>query len=393
MSLSHRPMDRHLEFFAGHGGTGYGLQANWRTIWANDIDPVKAEAFALNHSATMICDAIGKLNSGMIPDGDMMSATFPCTNTSAAGDRTGLLGMKSGVVYQWLRLLETRGGASTYPFAFLENPTGLISRNQGQDLHDLIARLNALGYAVNLSVVDGKHFVPQSRPRIFISAMEKSAALSVMDSLTGEQDLTVYGDLFTKPLRQWVATFADTLTMVVPRTVPALPVRHTELVDCLDLNHPDDGSWATEAETQNIIDNLVGTHHERFLKMLRSPSTMVATIARRGRQRPDGTRFNAAELSLSGLCPALRPYKGGSSRTWVLVAGQGRYAVKVITPRETARIMGYPDDYRLPEDKKAAYQCTGDSVVPQAVAWVDTHILQPVIAAHCQRGDQLSMAM
>jgi len=120
---------------------------------------------------------------------------------------------------------------------------------------------------------------------------------------------------------------------------------------------------------------------------------MVATIARRGRQKADGTRFNAAEISLSGLCPALRPYKGGSSRTWVLVAGQGQYAVKVITPRETARIMGYPDSYQLPKDKKAAYQCTGDSVVPQAVAWVDANILQPVIKAHCSHGDQLGMPL
>ena len=115
--LSHRPMNRHLEFFAGHGGTGFGLSGNWQTIWANDIDPVKAEAFSLNHRVSMLCKSISDVSANDIPDGDLMSATFPCTNTSAAGDRTGLLGIKSGVVYQWLQRLTERGGAAHYPMA------------------------------------------------------------------------------------------------------------------------------------------------------------------------------------------------------------------------------------------------------------------------------------
>ncbi len=391
--LSHRPMNRHLEFFAGHGGTGFGLSGNWQTIWANDIDPVKAEAFSLNHRVSMLCKSISDVSANDIPDGDLMSATFPCTNTSAAGDRTGLLGIKSGVVYQWLQRLTERGGAAHYPMAMLENPMGLVSRNQGNDLADLIQRLNALGYAVNLSVVDGKHFVPQSRPRIFISAIARDAAENVYNRITSASLPLHNKELYPNPLQNWMARFANALLLVAPSATPSLPERHLQLVDCLSLDDKNDGSWASEEETKNIIDNLVGPHLERFNKMLCSPHTMVATIARRGRQKADGTRFNAAEISLSGLCPALRPYKGGSSRTWVLVAGQGQYAVKVITPRETARIMGYPDSYQLPKDKKAAYQCTGDSVVPQAVAWVDANILQPVIKAHCSHGDQLGMPL
>jgi DNA (cytosine-5)-methyltransferase 1 len=361
----------HIEFFAGVGGVSVGLP-QWDTTWANDFCPMKAEYYAKNHGDHLVCEDINHLMADDIPLASLVSGTYPCTNTSCAGDRTGLFGVTSGVVYQWIKLLRAKGGADAYPFAMLENPTGLLARNKGADMRSLISTLNSLGYSVCLVVVDAFHFVPQSRPRIFINGIKKSLAHRHMQAITPTATLPTCKHLYTAPLRKWLANNSD-LDLVYGKT-PPLPVRTVHLEQVIDWQDNTSDAWADRAFTQALVDNLTGGQRRRFDQLLRSPAITIASVARRGRTRADGSRFNATEISVSGLAPAQRPYKGGSSRCWILIAGQGRYRFKCVTPRESARLMGFPDSFILPTNAKQAYQCTGDSVVPQAVAWVENAI-------------------
>ena len=152
-----------------------------------------------------------------------------------------------------------------------------------------------------------------------------------------------------------------------------------QLEDLIDLKS-ESSYWASQALTEELVANLTGVQRERFDKLVRSPAICVASVARRGRKREDGSSYNATEISTSGLAPAQRPYKGGSSRCWVLVAGKGTYRFKCVSPRESARLMGFDDSFALPDNAKQAYQCTGDSVVPQAVEWVEKHVFAPLLA-------------
>ena len=376
---SNSTVNRHIEFFAGIGGVRIGLAPNWHTTWATDIDPLKKAVYEVNddHKADYLVQDIRNLQTRDIPDAELASATFPCTNTSCAGDKSGLLGIKSGVVYRYLSKIKEKGGATSIPMTLLENPTGLIARNKGADLRDLVQRLNSLEYSVALTVVDAKHFVPQSRPRIFISSIERSLAHANMKVLSTLSGLPSDKELYPNPLRAWLSNNLD-LDLVIPVT-PTLPTRIIQLIDVLDLEDSNCDSWATPNFERELIGLMTEKHRATFRKMLLSPEMLIATVARRGRKRTDGTGFNATELSLSGLAPCQRPYKGGSSRTWVLVAGKGLYRFKVITPRESARLMGFDDGFILPLNSKDAYQATGDSVAPQAIRWVDEHIFQPII--------------
>jgi DNA (cytosine-5)-methyltransferase 1 len=367
----------HAEFFAGIGGMAFGLN-HFNTVWANDICPIKERTFKLNHNdVEFICDDINNILVTDIPNTTLVSATYPCTNTSCAGDRTGLLGVKSGVVYKWLELMKSKGGAETHPFAILENPTGLIARNHGSDLTDLISQLNSLGYAVNLMVVDAKHFVPQSRPRIFINCIDRAIISPNITPITSSNDLPQCKNLMTNPLRKWITKNLD-LNLVNVATRP-LPTRTIQLESLIELDEQNTDHWADENFKDELIRLLVGKQLAKFQKLVNSPFKTVSTVARRGRTHPDGTSFNATEINVSGVAPAQRPYKGGSSRCWVLVAGQGSYDFKVVTPRESARLMGFDDTFKLPSNAKEAYQCTGDSVVPQAVSWVEENVYQPLL--------------
>lgn len=370
------PSKTHVEFFAGIGGVTAGLNS-WSTIWANDIDKMKSEYYAKNHGDHIICEDINKLSPSDVPESSLVSATYPCTNTSCAGDRTGLMGIQSGVVYKWVSLVRSKGGASCYPFGMLENPTGLISRGKGKDLRSLIMTLNEMGYSVVLTVVCASHFVPQSRPRIFINCIKKSIAHANLKAISSAADIPQCNKLYPKPLRDWMAKNID--LDICSIGTPALPTRTVQLEDLIDFN-AESSDWASQELTEELVANLTGVQRERFDKLVRSPAICVASVARRGRKRADGTSYNATEISTSGLAPAQRPYKGGSSRCWVLVAGKGSYRFKCVSPRESARLMGFDDSFTLPENVKQAYQCTGDSVVPQAVAWVEKHVFAPLLA-------------
>lgn len=369
---------RHAEFFAGIGAVSRGLEGNWETVWANDIDPLKARVFHANNQHKQVdyqvCD-IRTLHARDVPDVGLTSSTFPCTNSSCAGDRRGLLGIKSGVVYRYISLLEEKGGAKAIPYALLENPTGLIARNQGADLRDLIQRLAAIGYGACVSVVDAKHFVPQSRPRIFIvcaplQEMERAGHLRPLAQLTNSPN----GSLYTPPIWGWMKTNEDLPLFCVLNT--DLPERQSTLSDVIDL---DGDGWVSKDFEKGLLAGLSGKHIETFNRLVSADEVQIATVARRGRTRDNGERFNATELSCTGIAPCQRPYGGGSSRSWVLVAGNGKYAFKVITPRESARLMGLNDNFKLPENSKEAYQVTGDAVVPACVRWVDQNILTPIM--------------
>lgn len=380
-------IDTHTEFFAGVGGVSLGLDS-FETIWANDIDPLKCEINKLNHPNThVLCEDISKIKPSDFPNSTIASATFPCTNTSCAGGRQGLLGIKSGVVYRWLNLLKEKRGTKSHPLSMLENPTGLIARNQGADLRSLVLELNSLGYAVNISVVDAKHFVPQSRPRIFITGVDKKFLSPKAYRLTAD-NIPSDKELVTNPLRRWMLSNLD-LDMFALEKTQALPTRTLQLEDVI--NFHDDGYWAEQSFSDELVANLTGAQLARFKQLVNSPVTSVSTVARRGRKNSAGIGYNATEISVSGLAPAQRPYKGGSSRCWVLIAGKGDYRFKCVSPRESARLMGFDDTFELPGNDKAAYGCTGDAVCPQAVNWVEQHIIREAYAK--EEVPQLALAI
>jgi len=379
----------HISFFSGIGGVSEGLSDRWETTWANDNCPSKVAIHQANHNSFIDSRSIYDVPLKSIPDGQLLSSTFPCTNTSAAGNRRGLLGIKSSVVYRYLEILKEKGGADTIPSTFIENPTGLIARNQGNDLRDIVRRFNDLGYAVTTIVVDAKHFVPQSRPRLFVIAIKDSNSYvplysAVKDGLLNDKAK------YPNPLRRWLKKNSD-LNLVI-RPTDDLPERTIQLTDVIDLS----GGECAPEFTAELIRLMAPKNTALFHKLIQSPSISIATVARRGRKDVQGKSFNATELSVSGLAPCQRPYSGGSSRTWVLVAGQGKCKFKVVTPRESARLMGFPDSFQLPQSAKAAYTATGDAVVPACISWIESQFFsdqlgQESIKIHQEMSAQLEL--
>lgn len=102
-----------------------------------------------------------------------------------------------------------------------------------------------------------------------------------------------------------------------------------------------------------------------------------ACISGPGRMKMDGKC--SARKYVSMTCPGVCGRQRGSSRQLVVVVEGKSVKARLISSRETARLMGLPDDYRLPENYNEAYHLTGDGVVVPVVRHLAKHIFEPVL--------------
>ena len=162
-----------LEFFAGIGLARAGLeQAGFSIAWANDYETKKHQLYRSQYGSDTEYHVgdIADVTGSDLPTGSAIAwASSPCTDLSLAGNRDGLAGRQSGTFWHFVRILDELGDDRP-PVAVLENVTGLASSHSGDDLTAAVRAFNSLGYSVDALAIDARHFIPQSRPRMFLAA-------------------------------------------------------------------------------------------------------------------------------------------------------------------------------------------------------------------------------
>ena len=160
------------EFFAGGGLAGLGLDG-FRTLFANDLDTAKAASWRANHALDIHVGDVWDLSVADLPGrADLAWASSPCQDVSLAGARAGLAAQRSGAFWGFWRLtegLDANGRAP--PVIVIENVVGLLTSGEGRDFGAICDALAGAGYRVGALEMDAAHWLPQSRPRLFIVAM------------------------------------------------------------------------------------------------------------------------------------------------------------------------------------------------------------------------------
>jgi DNA (cytosine-5)-methyltransferase 1 len=109
---------------------------------------------------------------------------------------------------------------------------------------------------------------------------------------------------------------------------------------------------------------------------------IAGAFFRRIRKLKDGTKVQRAEIRFDGVAGALRVAStGGSSVQFILVVEGAQARMRPMTPREYARLMGLPDDYRLPENAGEARSLCGDGVCVPVVRFIAERIIEPLLAS------------
>jgi DNA (cytosine-5)-methyltransferase 1 len=358
-----------MEFFAGIGLVRYALQRQgWAVVYANDIDEAKCSMYAdhFGHDAHLDCRDIHKIDSRTLPDAVLATASFPCTDLSLAGGRKGLSGEQSSAFWGFVHAMEQMGDRRP-PIVMLENVPGFLSSNGGKDLRDALVALNNLGYGVDLFAVDATHFVPQSRRRLFIVGTGRH----IEDERTTEE---VLGFSDPEVRSAALATFirANPSIHWQLRILPSLPNRVTSLKDIVEDIPEHSNLWWPQARAKYLLSQMSPSHRTRMASMIAGQKWSCGTVFRRVRH---GRCM--AELRTDGTAGCLRTPKGGSAKQILVQAGFDTYRVRLLTPRECARLMG-AHDLTLKATNDQALFGLGDAVCVPVIEWIATHYLNPI---------------
>lgn len=360
-----------LEFFAGIGLVRLGLEkAGWKCLFADDNDPEKVRIYINNFGVEHINDKdIEVLKAGDIPTAALATASFPCQDLSEAGPHKGIRGSRSGLFWDFVRIL--RGmGTSRPPLVLLENVKGFLTEKKGRNLVLAIRALNKLGYVCDALVIDGKYFVPQSRPRIFVVGISKRAAtrLRLPSDLAPAQEHPFRPTRILQLQRDYSSLEWFSLEL------PLAPHQYVGFEQILDPSETVPPSyWFSEEETNRHIKMMPLRHKEKLDSLSLQRRFAAVTMYRRMRKGEQ-----KAELRFDNNAGCLRSARGGSSKQFVVVINQGKFRIRKLTVPELRRLMGLPESFFLPSNYNAAYRALGDAVVVPTIEWVARNILDPL---------------
>lgn len=334
-----------IDLFAGIGGIRLGFEdAGGKCVFTSEWDPYSQKTYRENFpdEHEISGDITDVKNAREVPDHDVLLAGFPCQPFSIAGvSKKNALGRPHGfecttqgtLFFDVARII-----AEKRPRAFLlENVKNLISHDKGNTFRVIRDTLQKdLGYHIHWKVIDARHFVPQHRERIIIVGFREAAGFD------------------WQGLR-----FPDF------REAPRLSA----------ILHPEDGS---EQPDDRYTFGPKAEVHEKYVLTTRLWK-YLRDYAKKHRAKGNGFGYGLVGPDDVARTLSARYYKDGSE---ILVSRGARRNPRRLTPRECARLMGFPETFRIPASisDTRAYRQFGNTVVVPVVREVarlmKPHIMQ-----------------
>jgi DNA (cytosine-5)-methyltransferase 1 len=333
-----------IDLFAGIGGIraafeGIGGQCVLTSEWDSYAQKTYAENFQDGH---LIAGDITQVEASSVPDHDVLLAGFPCQPFSIAGvSKKNALGRAHGfhdetqgtLFFDVCRIIEAK-----QPRAFLlENVKNLMSHDKGRTFDVIRRALLDLGYHIHYRIIDGAHFTPQHRERIIIVGFREDAAF----------------DFDAVPL----------------------PPKGSKVMR--DILHKTDGTEPRiEADGDKYFNHDMGCVPAKYT-LTDKLWAYLQNYAAKHKAAGNGFGFGLVYPDSVSRTLSARYYKDGSE---ILVwQGEGRNPRR-LTPRECARLMGFPDTYRIPVSDTRAYKQFGNSVVVDVMRHVAS-MMKPALEA------------
>lgn len=324
-----------VDLFAGIGGLRLGFEAaGGRCVFTSEWDDYAQKTYIANFGVGHpVAGDITKVEADSVPDHDVLLAGFPCQPFSLAGVvKKKALGRPHGFACSTQGTLffdVQRIIAAKQPAAFLlENVRNLVGHDGGRTYATIMDVLeNQLGYLVHPMVVNGSRFVPQNRQRILLVGFREDVGFD------------------------WQRLLAD---MPEVDDGPRLG----------SILHREKGEKRGIDGDRFLDEN--GRVHDRYTL---SDGLWAYLQQYAAKHRAAGNGFGCSVFGPEDISRTLsaRYYKDGSEA--LIGQGQKRNPRK-LTPRECARLMGFPDTFRIPVSDTRAYKQFGNSVIVPLIAAV-----------------------
>lgn len=376
-------MASYYEFFAGGGMARAGLGTSWQCLFANDFDAKKGLIYEANWGTG------GELHVGDIRDlkakklpgvPDLVWGSFPCQDLSLAGNGAGLSGERSGTFYPFWDVIKGLVADGRGPrIVAVENVCGTLTSHTGKDFEAICRTFAKAGYRFGALVINAELFLPQSRPRLFVIGVRSDVEIPG-DLLVSEPTAPFH----TRALRRAVESLPRAVQdCAVWWNLPLPGLRAATFADLIEEN-PEDVEWHTQAETKKLLDMMSAVNLRKVEEAKAAGGRIVGGVYRRTRPDAHGQKVQRAEVRFDDVAGCLRTPAGGSSRQVIMIVEGYRVRSRLISARETARLMGLGDRYVLPRRYNDAYHLTGDGVAVPVVRHLAQHIFEPVVNAAAQ---------
>lgn len=305
-----------IDLFAGIGGFHLALASlGAKCVYANEWDQYAKQTYQANFSM-IPDDDITKVALNNIPNHDILCAGFPCQAFSISGKQLGFNDTRGTLFFEVAKIIKDK-----HPkIVLMENVKNLLHHDHGNTFNVIKNTMQALGYDFYCQVLNAKDYgIPQNRERLYMVGFRK--------------DLEIHDFKFPSPakLEKHVIDFLEPLDKINPIYF----AKHEDL----QLNKP--------------------------VNLAISNSLIRLGIVNKGGQ---GERI----YSPYGVGITLSAYGGGR------FAKTGGYyinhQVRKLTPRECARMMGFPDSFKIVCSNQQAYKQFGNAVVVDVLQYIAIEI-------------------
>lgn len=332
-----------IDLFAGIGGIRTAFEEiRGQCVFSSEWDRYAQKTYLANFSgADHLVGDITQVPEKEIPDHDVLLAGFPCQPFSIAGvSKKNALGHKHGFADETQGTLffdVARIIAKKQPRVFLlENVKNLQSHDKGRTfevIHRVLTK--KLGYNVHVKIVDAAHFVPQHRERLIIVGFREPVGFD------------------------W--------------QILNLPDKNNQQLE--QILHRADG-------TERVIESDEGRYFDHERRRVNPKYTLtdhlwnyLQAYAEKHRAKGNGFGFGLVTPEKTARTLSARYYKDGSE---ILISQGSKRNPRRLTPRECARLMGFPDTFKIPVSDTRAYKQFGNSVVVPVIREV-ARIMRPFI--------------
>ena len=305
-----------IDLFAGIGGMRIAFEkAGGECVFSSEWDKFAQQTYAANFGETPHGD-ITQVELEEVPKHDILIGGFPCQPFSHAGLKRGFEDTRGTLFFDVARII-----AAKRPKAFvLENVKNLVSHDKGQTFKIILDTLtNELGYQVFFKIIDASFFVPQHRERIILIGFREASTFSWdhIDIPTSKEKLL--GEiLHAENLEPFIAS---------------------------------DDERFYDHKRQRVLEKY--TLSDKLWSYLQN-------YKRKHQVAGNGFGFGLVTNESITRTLSARYYKDGSE----ILVDQGQIKnPRRLTPRECARLMGFPDSFKIPVSDTRSYKQFGNSVV------------------------------
>ena len=410
---------RYLSLFSGVGGFDLGFDRAGMTCAGQVEFDAAARSVLERHwpDAKRIND-VREVQGDEFGTVDLICGGFPCQDVSVAGRRAGLAGERSGLWYEFHRLIDRVRPR----WAVIENVPGLLSSNGGRDFAAVLRGLVKCGYGVTWRVLDAQYFgVPQRRRRVFIvgSLGDGRAAEVLFEREGGVGDIAKGGEARPELAKDVAASLRDggnngrgfnldaegNLALapyvmahgqgnaeVVKDGEPSLTANHEAPIVTTTFNGYTGGADDNDAQgghlvaaTLNSGGNNGGFRSEPGEHLVAVPlraeghdasedgtgrQNLIPVYAFTERTRASGATLEAqADLAYALLNP------GAGARTQSRNIA-GSFGVRRLTPVECERLQGFPDNWTAGQSDSARYRQMGNAVAVPVAEWIGRRVME-----------------